>query len=502
MTASKKRKFKFPILLKTTIIIFVFSLVIVEIAMTYYSMVMSNRNKETFAGYANNLTATVSKVVDQNDVTLLKDKVKSILDTIPANEIALSNDKDKAKITTYMAYFDILESDTDFQNAFNRIDAILLDLVDANKSFDVTCMHLTYLYSYTDVSGNTQYACVSLLHTHHDHNPGWLDPLYNHYTKVIDDPSKGFPAYFITNSDDGYVVSAGSYIEGTDNCFSCANISMTAVRAKQASSIIRLFVYMIITINLLGIIGLIIVHFMFSIPLKTITNVAKSFNNNDPKASHQNFVDMKVKSHDELNDLSEAIKTMEDGVVQRINELVEVNEALSKSEKQTARITAIANKDALTGVQSKIAYHSEVERINEKIANKENIAFGVAMIDLNYLKVTNDEFGHSAGDEALIRLASIISLTFKHSPVYRFGGDEFVTFLRGEDYDNSEKLITEFNERIIDSINNQKLPQYERISAAIGYAEYDPKVDTCVDDVFNRADQKMYQRKHEMKEEH
>ena len=123
------------------------------------------------------------------------------------------------------------------------------------------------------------------------------------------------------------------------------------------------------------------------------------------------------------------------------------------------------------------------------------------MIDLNYLKNTNDEFGHFAGDEALIKLAHLICLTFKHSPVYRVGGDEFIVILENEENEKADHLIAEFNERIQDCIDNNKLPNYERISAAIGYAEYQEGVDTCVDDVFKRADQKMYQRKHEMKEE-
>ena len=161
-------------------------------------------------------------------------------------------------------------------------------------------------------------------------------------------------------------------------------------------------------------------------------------------------------------------------------------------------MTAIANRDSLTGVGSKTAYDAEAEKINAQIKNKEKLFFGIAMIDLNYLKNTNDEFGHFAGDEALIKLSNLICLVFKHSPVYRVGGDEFIVLLRGKDYENRDKLIEKFNKAIYSSINDKKIPEQERVSAAIGLSIF-IEGDSSVHDVFKRADKAMYLRKHEMK---
>lgn len=502
MEEKSRKRVKFPILLKTAIIIFVFSLVVVEIAMTYYSLVMSNRNQETYNNYANSLSSTISKVVDVDDFNYMQNKVYSILDSIPKDELA-TFDQSEEKIDHYMSYYDSIWDDVDFVNKYNSTREVLRNIVDSYIKINVDCAYVSFVYKYQDTQGADQGLCCYLVDSAPDEDacpPGWIDPLYGINRAVLDIPERGFPAY-TTNTSYGYLVSAGTFIVGSTRGYAFVDINMNAVRADQASSIVRLFAYLIITVVAIAIIGVILVYFIFSRPLRTITDVAKSFNNKDPKMSHRNFTDLNIKTRDELYELAEAIKTMENGVVQRINELVEISEALNDSEKQTRKMTALANKDVLTGVLSKIAYHSEVDRINEKIASKEDIAFGVAMIDLNYLKIINDEYGHSAGDEALIRLAGIVSLIFKRSPVYRFGGDEFVAILKDEDYKLSKELIEEFNERIEDSINNKKLPQYERISAAIGYAEYDPSVDTCMDDVFKRADQKMYERKREMKEE-
>ena len=373
-----------------------------------------------------------------------------------------------------------------------------------NNKFDVSCVYLGFIHTYFDSQGVKQGYFLYLVDSANEDEacpPGWIDIIYSENKKVLEDQSYGFPAYTTNTPEYGYLVSSASYVKSTDYGYVCVDISMTAVRAKQANSIIRLFLYLASTIVLLSIIGLTIVYFVFTKPLKQITEVANSFDNNDPKSSHQHFVNLKVRTFDELSDLSNSIKEMENGVVERFEEIIKVNRALLDSEKQTEKMTALAKRDSLTGVGSKTAYDIEVENINEQIKNKEDLIFGLVMIDLNYLKKTNDKFGHVAGDEALVKLANVICLTFKHSPVYRIGGDEFVVILRNEDYDNSSNLVEEFKERIQDYIHSKKLPQYERISAAIGFAAFDKEKDNNVDSVFKKADSRMYQCKREMKKE-
>ena len=461
---------------------------------------MSNRNMETYNNYANSLSSTISKVLDTNEVNTLKNKVNSILETVPEDVRADSEDTEERQ-EAYMAYFDSLYTDNDFMTAFDNTRTLLRDIVEANSKFVVDCAYISYVFRYTDSSGVKQGLFVYLVDSAPDEDacpPGWLDPVYSMNKKVIDDPARGFPAY-TTNTSYGYLVTSGAVIENTDYAYACVDISMNTVRATQANSIIRLFVYLIVTIVLLAVIGVVIVYFTFARPLNRINQVAKSFNNTDPKLSHDRFEKLKVKTHDELSELSDSIKTMENGVVERFNELIDMNHALISAEEETAKMTALANKDSLTGVQSKTAYDTQAEMLNEKIKNKEQPEFGLVMVDLNYLKEINDQYGHSAGDFVLIKLANMISLVFKKSSVYRVGGDEFVVILYEDDLHNAEKLVEEFKERINDSIHNESIPPQERVSAAIGYAVFNPFEDKDVEQVFNNADHKMYECKRKRK---
>ena len=502
----KKKKLRFPIIVKTILMIFVFSFVVVEISMTYFSIVISKRNKQAYFNIADSLSGTIAQVVDKDDASLLKNKVISILETIDPEDRILSTNKNAIKREEYMNHYDSLYDDTEFVSTFEKVRDQLRTIVDANKKTHIDCAYLSYLYVFTNAKGKKDGLFVYLVDSAPEEDacpPGWLDPVYNANKKSISNPKRGMPAYTTNTVGYGNLITSGSCIMNGEDvvAYACVDVSMVVIKQDQASTIVRLFVYLMFTAIILAIIGVILAYQFFTRPMRKINTVAKTFNDKDPKLSHEAFQNLNVKNRDEIGDLAESLKVIEGAVNERIIQLTAANEALLNAQYQANKMSLLANKDSLTGVQSKIAYDMKVDSLNEQIRNREDIKFGVAMIDLNYLKNTNDEYGHDAGDESLIKLSNIICLAFKHSPVYRIGGDEFVVILTGEDYQHSEELMEEFNERIGDSIKNSKLPLYRRVSAAIGYATYDEKNDKSVDDVFKRADKAMYNRKHQMKED-
>ena len=155
-----------------------------------------------------------------------------------------------------------------------------------------------------------------------------------------------------------------------------------------------------------------------------------------------------------------------------------------------------ANIDALTKVRNKRAYDLEVQRVEQELRDGKTDV-GIAMIDMNFLKRTNDIYGHEQGNASLQKLCQTICCVFRHSPVFRIGGDEFVVILENHDYENLDALKIEF-EAELRKLNNPDKP-WESVSAAAGYALYDPAVDDGVESVFKRADEQMYERKKEMK---
>ena len=153
----------------------------------------------------------------------------------------------------------------------------------------------------------------------------------------------------------------------------------------------------------------------------------------------------------------------------------------------------MANKDALTGVKNKHAYAKVEMQIDDLIAEEEQDEFAVVVCDINGLKEMNDENGHLAGDEYIRSACTLICNTFKHSPVFRIGGDEFVVLLKGEDFNNRRSLLEGFGEKQME--NKQK----GLVTLAFGISEFDASKDMRLQDVFERADNLMYENKDRFK---
>ena len=146
----------------------------------------------------------------------------------------------------------------------------------------------------------------------------------------------------------------------------------------------------------------------------------------------------------------------------------------------------------MTGVRNKHAYLEYETRLEYTIKETDDPKFAISIIDINDLKYVNDNLGHQAGDQWIREACRIVCTTFKRSPVFRVGGDEFCVISQGDDYENLNDLV-----QIIRDHNKEALPS-GGVVIACGTATYQ-KGDS-VADVYERADQAMYANKVELKE--
>lgn len=154
----------------------------------------------------------------------------------------------------------------------------------------------------------------------------------------------------------------------------------------------------------------------------------------------------------------------------------------------------MANRDAMTGVKNKRAYVQAEMELDEQIKDGENPPFAVVVCDVNGLKQVNDTQGHKAGDEFIRKACCVICNAFKHSPVFRIGGDEFAVILKNQDYHNRSELMQQLGNVLHEQKENQL------ILLASGISDFQPEKDIRVQDVFERADSLMYLNKKLCKE--
>lgn len=160
------------------------------------------------------------------------------------------------------------------------------------------------------------------------------------------------------------------------------------------------------------------------------------------------------------------------------------------------KINKQAYTDAATDVGNKAAYQDAVQRI-DKMSHHNDGDYAVLVMDINYLKMYNDKYGHEFGDMLISDASTIIKKVFGDYNIYRIGGDEFAVLINAPEDGLCEKLVKEF--RAEQELFNRNAKHYELgVRIAIGYA-VNLADDNDYADVFKRADKQMYIDKQEIK---
>ena len=182
-------------------------------------------------------------------------------------------------------------------------------------------------------------------------------------------------------------------------------------------------------------------------------------------------------------------------------EMIRLNRALQTEkdalEQLTKKVSRLANHDGLTGLPNRLLLGELLEKaILRSQRHSSNLA--VLFMDLDNFKPINDQFGHHAGDLALIEVAHRFKNALRAMDVIaRVGGDEFVALLT----DLEDTLsVTVVAEKLLDTLRHPVMVNNTpcQIGVSIGIALF-PKDGKQADDLLHHADEAMYQVKRENK---
>lgn len=148
--------------------------------------------------------------------------------------------------------------------------------------------------------------------------------------------------------------------------------------------------------------------------------------------------------------------------------------------------------DPLTGVMNRTGYN---ETSTKHFARWKRYGgqLSMAIIDLDHFKNINDDYGHAAGDRVLATVATRLQEKIRTSDVLcRYGGEEFVLILPETDFEAAYDLVDKLRKDIAEcQFRHKDTPVTVTFSS--GIAQF--RTGDTVDDVFERADQAMYQAK-------
>lgn len=152
-------------------------------------------------------------------------------------------------------------------------------------------------------------------------------------------------------------------------------------------------------------------------------------------------------------------------------------------------IRALYQKDALTGIYNRRGFDKLLrDRFAKAKASGED--FAVASIDMDNLKVVNDSFGHSAGDEALIIVAKALEEVMEENEFCaRVGGDEFAAGLNCQ----IPNRVEIFKQRFAASVKKygDEYPEYN-VGASIGICALSEDPGMALINLLQTADMRMY----------
>ncbi|MBQ0000271.1 MAG: GGDEF domain-containing protein [Clostridiales bacterium] len=162
-------------------------------------------------------------------------------------------------------------------------------------------------------------------------------------------------------------------------------------------------------------------------------------------------------------------------------------------QRANTRLEELYVRDAMTGMYNRFGY----EKIAKAFYERENRRVYAIFLDLDKLKVYNDNYGHEVGDEAIHGIANGLTYAFpKETIQVRMGGDEFLVI---GSYDNDdellegEKKLKEYLKAYSES-RNLPLP----LDVSLGHVA-NPDGELSLDQMIRLADQKMYKDKQSKK---
>ncbi len=110
----------------------------------------------------------------------------------------------------------------------------------------------------------------------------------------------------------------------------------------------------------------------------------------------------------------------------------------------------------------------------------------LAILDIDYFKRINDEYGHLYGDEVLLHFARLMEETFRHTDfLFRYGGEEFVVIMNNTQLEGARKVLDLFRR----NVESYTFPS-GRVTVSAGFTEVDPIAPPTL--ILEQADRALY----------
>lgn len=150
----------------------------------------------------------------------------------------------------------------------------------------------------------------------------------------------------------------------------------------------------------------------------------------------------------------------------------------------------ILNKDELTNIYNKRALYKKLSKCLS--SESLNLPISIIMLDIDYFKDINDNYGHLIGDRILKEFSYLVSSCIRKDNIFfgRFGGEEFMMILENTSLDVANAIAERIRKKVESHIFNYKDISIKLTCSLGGYVINDKNIN--IEDFIQLADENLY----------
>ena len=179
----------------------------------------------------------------------------------------------------------------------------------------------------------------------------------------------------------------------------------------------------------------------------------------------------------------------------RMSDKMEAELAITKAEleKYSKKLQMQATTDTLTGLANRRKITELLKEEIKKLEEDNNNNFNIIMLDIDFFKKVNDNYGHPMGDEVIKKVSNHMQdKVGSEGVVGRFGGEEFLTILYNNDIQEAALLANQIRSDI-----ESKQIEFEgkQISVTVSMGIASSSETVVYQELLNKADERLYKAK-------
>ena len=185
--------------------------------------------------------------------------------------------------------------------------------------------------------------------------------------------------------------------------------------------------------------------------------------------------------------------------LQRLDEMRrKLQDLSSELAASNRRLEQLSQRDGLTGMANRRYFDLFLQQ-HMALAARQKTRLVLAMVDVDYFKKYNDQYGHVAGDDCLRKVATVLARCCRRTTdlVARYGGEEFGIVLPDTDAEGAAAVLRKAQQALaVMAIEHAQSDVSPHVTMSIGVAAYDAGRDDAMATYVARADESLYKAKH------